>query len=190
LNYINVNDYISCVSYFPSGDRIIAGSFSGNVSIYRCFPRIEYLYSFDAKMRKYEGRKVTSIEFMSNEKILVTTNDSRIRMLNVFDGRLIQKFKGFQNEKSLLKASYFEMGECVVCPSDTKYVYVWDRDSNYEYFKPYSEKTSLSIFANDAIFSNYLKKITDLNIGICVKEIILNFSESGRMQILINIDIL
>jgi WD40 repeat protein len=190
LNYINVNDYISSISYFPSGDRIAVGSFLGNVSIYKCFPKIEYLYSFDAKMRKYEGKKVTNIEFLSNEKILVTTNDSRIRILNVYDGKLIKKYKGFKNEKSLLKANYLEMGDCVICPSDTKYVYVWDRDSSYEYFKPYSEKTNISMFANDAIFSNYLRKITDLNIDLCVKEIILNFSESGKMQILINIDIL
>jgi WD40 repeat protein len=141
-------------------------------------------------MRKYEGRKVTNIEFLSNEKVLITTNDSRIRILNVYDGKLIRKYKGYQNEKSLLKANCFEMSDYIICPSDNKYIYVWDSESNYEYFKPYSDKSSISMFANDSVFASYLRKITDLNIGVCVKEIILNFSESGRMQILINIDIL
>jgi hypothetical protein len=65
-------------------------------------------------MGKYsKGTKVTSVLFLDNTDILVTTNDSRLRIVNV-DGRFVVsgskqiKFKGHRNDNMQLKATISE----------------------------------------------------------------------------------
>jgi hypothetical protein len=62
-------------------------------------------------MGKYsKGTKVTSVVFLDNTDVLVTTNDSRMRIVNI-EGRFIVsgtsqiKFKGHKNDNLQLKAS-------------------------------------------------------------------------------------
>ena len=45
-------------------------------------------------------RKITDMQFLTKSELLVTTNDNRIRIINVYDGTVIQKFRG---HKSFLK---------------------------------------------------------------------------------------
>ena len=39
-------------------------------------------------------RKITDMQFLTKSELLVTTNDNRIRIINVYDGTVIQKFRG------------------------------------------------------------------------------------------------
>lgn len=60
-----------------------------------------------------KGEKVTSIEWMpsdvsssDDDKILVTSNDSRIRLFNVADQSLVYKYKGAVNSSRQIKATF------------------------------------------------------------------------------------
>ena len=134
LDYINIQDYITSIAYFPSGESIAVGTQNGKCSIYDCKVKnqkntfcfwflklinyflffqiqtqLKYSYSFYCKNKigKYSGgRKITSIEFINRNSLLVSTNDSRVRLVNVFDGKVIQKYKGLVNEEFMLKAYY------------------------------------------------------------------------------------
>jgi hypothetical protein len=92
--------------------------------------KIKYSYSFHLKNKKggySDGTKITNLEFLNNNTILATTNDSSIRLVNACDGKSLQKFKGLINEKSILRAFFEEIYDLVICSSDDGYVYVWKK---------------------------------------------------------------
>jgi hypothetical protein len=92
--------------------------------------KLKYTYSFHLKNKKgaySDGTKITNLEFLNNNTILATTNDSSIRLVNACDGKPLQKFKGLINDKSILRGFYEEIYDLVVCSSDDGYVYVWKR---------------------------------------------------------------
>lgn len=41
---------------------------------------------------------MTGIDFLAPAIVMVTTNDSRIRFVNIMNGKLIMKIKGNKNE--------------------------------------------------------------------------------------------
>jgi len=50
MDYINVQDYITSIAYFPTGDLIAVGSHAGRCSIYQCVVnknnnKIKFLFS-------------------------------------------------------------------------------------------------------------------------------------------------
>ena len=56
-----------------------------------------YLTQIDCRNRtgfKSSGKKITGIEFHDDQYLLIGTNDSRIRLYNLNDFRLLQKYKG------------------------------------------------------------------------------------------------
>jgi hypothetical protein len=58
-----------------------------------------------------KGEKITGIEMMpgclpGDEKIMVTTNDSRIRIYHMRDKTLFCKYRGLSNDSSQIKASF------------------------------------------------------------------------------------
>ncbi len=74
-----------------------------------------------------DGRKVTGIEFSSEGKLLlVTTNDSRVRLFEVPSFSSKAKLKGLQNDDLQIKAHFSPDGQHIVCGSQTGHVYLWD----------------------------------------------------------------
>ncbi len=95
---------------------------------------MKYSYSFNLKNKKgnySSGTKITNLEFLNNNTILATTNDSSIRLVNASDGKTIQKYKGLINDKTILRAFYEEIYDLVICSSDDGYVYVWKKNDLY-----------------------------------------------------------
>ena len=52
------------------------------------------------------GKKITSIVFTDDQEFLVTTNDSRMRLINFLTFKTIMKYKGHVNKSHLISASY------------------------------------------------------------------------------------
>jgi hypothetical protein len=57
--------------------------------------------------------------------LLVTTNDHRIRMLNLEDRSVVAKFKGHTNGNMQIRAGLSECMQYVICGSDDGLVHVW-----------------------------------------------------------------
>ncbi|KAI8873863.1 WD40 repeat-like protein, partial [Ramicandelaber brevisporus] len=60
------------------------------------------------------------------DKILITTNDSRIRLYNMTDKTLERKYKGHSNTCRQIKASFSDDGKYIICGSDDFGIYIWD----------------------------------------------------------------
>ncbi|XP_054696024.1 WD repeat-containing protein 44 isoform X3 [Grus americana] len=112
--------------------------------------------------RNRVGRKITGIEPLPGEnKILVTSNDSRIRLYDLRDLSLSMKYKGYVNGSSQIKASFSHDFTYIVSGSEDKYVYIWstyhdlskftsvrrDRNDFWEGIKAHNAVVTSAIFA-------------------------------------------
>ena len=77
---------------------------------------------------KRKGKKVTGLEFTpgGGAELLVSTNDSRMRLYNMDDYSQICKFKGLVNENMQIQASFSQDGERIISGSDNGQVYIWE----------------------------------------------------------------
>ena len=126
---IHVNEIITKTLFFPDGLKLCLGSIKGNIFIFDVKENFRYSYSFHVRNNKKKGsmkKKITDIKFITKNEILVTTNDNRIRLMNINDGSVLQKFKGHQNMEGMLKCDYCENYEIIISPSEDKYIYVWN----------------------------------------------------------------
>lgn len=85
-------------------------------------------------MRRNKGK------LFQNCQLLVTTNDSRIRLCQLDDYSLVNKYKGIKNKSMQIKASLSECGKWVICGSENGTVNIW----NVNYDPPFSIKKLLS----------------------------------------------
>ena len=61
---------------------------------------------------------------------MVTTNDSRIRFVNILTGRIVMKIKGNKNNLYHLRASLSPDHNDVICGSEDGDVYLWSQIAN------------------------------------------------------------
>jgi WD40 repeat protein len=80
-----------------------------------------------------QGKKVTGLCFSGDGRLLlVTTNDSRVRLFDTRDYTLRVKYKGHVNEDLPIKASFGGVNHThVISGSHSPYVYVWKTHSDY-----------------------------------------------------------
>lgn len=133
-------DHITAISISKDGARVAIGLYNGTVIVWSLDDdRLNYITSIECKNRmgKYsKGTKVTNIIFWDNTEILVTTNDSRIRIVSV-EGGLVGadakqlKFKGHKNDNLQIKAEFSEDMDFIIWGSECGYVYIWNKKHEY-----------------------------------------------------------
>jgi WD40 repeat protein len=81
------------------------------------------------KKKKAHQKKITGFQFVpgSSSEVLVTSSDSRIRVVDGTD--LVNKLKGFRNTSSQISASITADGKYVVSASEDSHVYIWKYES-------------------------------------------------------------
>ena len=73
-----------------------------------------------------KGRKVTALQWLGRgEQLLVTTNDSRVRLVHMDDYSLSCKYKGNMNGNMQIRASCSPDFAYVICGSEDNSVYIW-----------------------------------------------------------------
>ena len=92
-----------------NGKFAVVGTYDGRCIFYST-DQLKYytmIHVRSARGKNAQGRKVTGIEPMPGEdKILVTSNDSRIRLYDLRDLSLSCKYKGYVNSSSQIRASF------------------------------------------------------------------------------------
>ena len=58
-------------------------------------------------------------------QLLVTTNDSRIRLYDMDDYSMLCKYKGLTNDELQIRAHFSADGKQIICGSENQHVYVW-----------------------------------------------------------------
>ena len=80
-------------------------------------------------VKSSKGDKVTGIEFFNDENMencaMVTTNDSRIRFLNLKSSEILIKSKGHKNEKFLIRGSLSPNSKYAICASEDGQIVMW-----------------------------------------------------------------
>lgn len=211
---IHVNEIITKALFFPDGSHLCLGSVKGNIFLYEVIENFRYSYSFHVRNKKGKGsmkKKITDMQFLTKNQILVTTNDNRIRIININDGSVIQKFRGHKNTEGMLRCDYCENYEIIISPSEDNYIYLWNikkkkkknektdkklnqKVRNYEYFKPnYSERKEYCtqcLFIEGQNLIDFNHKVYKNDLLIYIKNIIVLTTNKGNIQIILNFNAL
>lgn len=126
-----VPDMITAVAFTPDGKFAMAGCLSGLCMFYET-EGLKYqtqIHVRSTRGQNARGSKITGIHahHTSNgdTKLLITSNDSRIRWYNFRDKSLELKFKGNVNNSSQIRATLSDCGRYVACGSEDRKAYIW-----------------------------------------------------------------
>jgi WD40 repeat protein len=121
----------------------VVGFATGSCAVYSSdtLGRLNYITRIECKNRRgkfSKGRKVSGINFIGKNKILISTNDSRLRLFNleeiksidqyqgVADWIMKYKFKGHKNENLQIEATASDTQDYIISGSEDGYVYIWN----------------------------------------------------------------
>uniref|UniRef100_A0A8R1I6Y4 WD repeat-containing protein 44 n=1 Tax=Caenorhabditis japonica TaxID=281687 RepID=A0A8R1I6Y4_CAEJA len=165
--------YITAMTFVKSGKFAVVGTYDGKCIFYTS-DQLKYHTAVDVRSsrgKNSRGHKVTGLT-SHGDKLLVTSNDSRIRMYDIRDKALTCKFKGVQNDHSQIRAAFSPDGRHIICGSEDKFVYIWrsadistslsvrkDRNSLWERVRTHNAPVPVAVFApRPQVFFNMLDK--------------------------------
>jgi WD40 repeat protein len=133
--WAQVPDMVTAVAFTPDGKTAIAGCLNGLCILYDTegLKAHSQIHVRSARGRNAKGSKITGIDTIAlpreygspDVKLLITSNDSRVRMYNLKDRNLEIKFRGNENASSQIHASFSDDGKYVICGSEDRKVYMW-----------------------------------------------------------------
>lgn len=133
--WAQVQDMVTAVAFTPDGKTAIAGTLSGLCILYDTegLKAHSQIHVRSNRGKNSKGSKITGIETIQVArelgppviKLLITSNDSRVRLYNLRDRSLEAKFRGNENATSQIRASFSDDGKFIICGSEDKRVYIW-----------------------------------------------------------------
>ena len=192
-----VEDEIISINFLQEGDKIIIGTNKGKILIYRIIPNINFEFKFDCKNRF--GKPITNINFFSSSLCIISSLDSRIRFVNIKDGKIIHKYKGHKNDKSNIKTNVDLCNDIIITGSENGKCYLWNifnkennkvKNYSYEYFNPFlsNDVINVSQIISEKCYVNYYQKILKITNKIILNSIIICANDKGRIKIMLNLD--
>jgi WD40 repeat protein len=150
---------ITTVGFTGDGKIAMAGTYDGKCLFYQITPTgMKKKTQIDVRSRrgKNKGRKVTGIVLTPDQtQVLITTNDSRIRLYSLHDYSENCKYSGLENQSSHISASFDSSGKMIISGSENHHVYLWNVMSARTEGK--NRVTSVESFSDhDSIVTNAL----------------------------------
>ncbi|KAL3280255.1 hypothetical protein HHI36_017750 [Cryptolaemus montrouzieri] len=128
---------ITAANFCQNGMFAVVGTYDGRCIFYNT-DQLKYhtqIHVRSSRGRNAVGRKISGIEPMpGQDKILITSNDSRIRLYDLIDLNVSCKYKGYVNMSSQIKASFSHDGKYIVSGSENRDVYIWKTNHDYSKF--------------------------------------------------------
>lgn len=128
---VKLQDMITAVAFTPDGKYCIAGCPSGLCMFYET-EGLKYqsqIHVRSTRGQNAKGSKITGIQAYhapsGDVKVMITSNDSRVRLYNFRDKSLELKLKGNENNCSQIRAGLSDDGSYVVCGSEDCKAYIW-----------------------------------------------------------------
>lgn len=131
-------DLITAVAFTPDGKTAMAGVLTGLCMFYET-EGLKYntqIHVRSSRGKNAKGSKITGIRTITfppddpdgEVKVLITSNDSRVRLYNLRDKNLEMKFRGHENTCSQIKASFSDDARYIICGSEDRKAYIWSSD--------------------------------------------------------------
>jgi WD40 repeat protein len=206
-NTYQTQGLITSASYSPNGEILAVGLSNGECIIYEAHNTVlTFLTQIQCKNRKgfkSSGKNVTGIEFQDDQYLLITTNDSRIRLFSLENFTNLQKYKGGKCEQCPLTATFSHNFVHVIRGSEDGKVIIWNtfktiskkrwnfggdsaKNSSYEYFEITKCKgQSDAVFAPSEILRRVQEKYLEAGSDIIISHIIV-CSAGGKLAVLYN----
>ena len=162
---VQISDLVTAVAFSPDGKICIAGCLNGLCLFYET-ESLKYqtqMHVRSAHGKNAKGSKITGIQTIlyppddpkGETKILISSNDSRVRVYNLRDKNLELKLKGNENSTSQIHATFSDDARYVICGSEDKKAYIWptavpekDKDRRaVELFEAHDCTVTQAIFA-------------------------------------------
>ncbi|KAH7139094.1 WD40-repeat-containing domain protein [Dendryphion nanum] len=128
-------DMITAVAFTPDGKTCIAGTLGGLCMFYETdgLKFQTQLHVKSTRGQNAKGSKITGIQATNwppgsstgDVKLLISSNDSRLRLYNFRDKSLEMKFKGHENNCSQIRARFADDTGHIVCGSEDRKAYIW-----------------------------------------------------------------
>ncbi|CAO3638372.1 unnamed protein product [Mucor fragilis] len=136
-NEIPGNRLVTAAGFTLDGKTVIAGSHDGHCYFFET-QSLKYITQIavnsdtnsNRNSSSKKGPKITGIEMMpgmppGDEKLLVTSNDSKVRLYNMKDKSLMFKYKGVENTCLQIKANFSDDGRYIISGSEDCHTYIW-----------------------------------------------------------------
>ena len=202
FGFFNIADKITSLSFYPDGSQIAIGTINGKIHVYDLLSnKGRYSHNFNCRNRVGKnslGKKVTSINFINKKNAIISTCDSCVRLVSMDEGKNLSKYKGYVNENGMIRADIDLSNDIIISGSEDGYCYSWkmlaeDKDYlknyNYECFKPFErDVVECCIIVNEECFTNYMKKVLRFTNKINILSIIINSTDNGKIEVLLNIN--
>ena len=202
FGFFNIADKITSLSFYPDGSQIAIGTINGKIHVYDLFSNSgRYSHNFNCRNRVGKnslGKKVTSINFINKKNAIISTCDSCVRLVSMDEGKNLSKYKGYVNENGMIRTDIDLSNDIIIAGSEDGYCYSWkmlaeDKDYlknyNYECFKPFErDVVECCIIVNEECFTNYMKKVLRFTNKINILSIIINSTDNGKIEVLLNIN--
>eukprot|EP01113_Clastostelium_recurvatum_P003644 TRINITY_DN11595_c0_g1_i3.p1 TRINITY_DN11595_c0_g1~~TRINITY_DN11595_c0_g1_i3.p1 ORF type:complete len:730 (+),score=173.34 TRINITY_DN11595_c0_g1_i3:98-2287(+) len=129
-----LGDYITSTTFTIDGKTVVAGSHGGMCFFLEADSMIskQQLHVHSSRGKHKKGAKITGIEPLpGGESMIVTSNDSRIRLYNLATNTMLCKYKGLVNDSFQIRASLSSTGRYIICGSDDQSIYIWNTNQEY-----------------------------------------------------------
>lgn len=142
---MHLPDLITAVAFSPDGKVAIAGLLNGLCMLYETegLKFQSQIHAKSSRGKNSKGSKITGIRTAAmpltaggsngtepgEVKIMISTNDSRIRVYNLKDGSLDTKFKGHENACTQISASFSEGAQYIITGSENSKTFIWKMES-------------------------------------------------------------
>jgi len=129
----NRNQLITAINFCEQGKKAVVGTYDGRIMFYDT-EGLTYYTQKEMVSRTGRGKKVTGIEPVPGDDtlLLITSNDSRLRLYDLKDCSITVKFKGLENNSSQIKACFSHDGRYIISGSENHFVYIWDMEFDPE----------------------------------------------------------
>ncbi|KAF5007367.1 hypothetical protein FDECE_6298 [Fusarium decemcellulare] len=131
----SAGEFITAVAFSPDGKIAICGVLSGLCTFYTTEGlKLKYqIHVRSSRGKNAKGSKITGIRTMTipsgpdagQIKVLITSNDSRVRIYNLNDRVIQVKYKGLENSSSQIHARFSDDARYVICGSEDRKAYIW-----------------------------------------------------------------
>ncbi|KAM4062676.1 WD domain, G-beta repeat domain-containing protein [Hirsutella rhossiliensis] len=129
------NEFITAVAFSPDGKTAICGVLSGLCTFFETegLKQQFQIHVRSSRGKNAKGSKITGIRTVKmpaeaesgDVKVLISSNDSRVRIYSLKTRMLEVKFKGLVNQSSQIHARFSDDGMYVVSGSEDRRAYMW-----------------------------------------------------------------